>query len=298
MKLLKIFIIGCIVFIFSACVYAADPYEYPTLNSYWSFDEESGLEAEDSAGGHVGYLQEGPGGAPNVSDDKWQPGMIGNAIEFDGTNDLVNTYYNFTRRNIYAWNEKDFSIAFWLKPDTVSGFQGVLGKGRAFTGQTGAYIDWQFQIQNGTLWFDFFDSYPNEYAHISNSGLELSATVEKDVWTHFVVTWRAGSGDQIAYMYKNGDLVDTDDFMPNQWVYYPYPQNSPMLVGFSFVFDFYRYYDYRYYDGMMDELAIWDYMLTSDDVQTLYGYGFVPEPMTVISFLFITLGLAAKRFRK
>ena len=74
----------------------------PTLVSYWPLDETEGSTAHDEVGSMNGSLYYGP---------VWQPegGILGGALEFDGSNDCV--------RIVARFNPADgpFSVLAWVK---------------------------------------------------------------------------------------------------------------------------------------------------------------------------------------
>ena len=89
------------------------------LVGQWKLDQSSGNIAPDSSGqGH-------PGSLINFGTTPWTNGWIDNALLFDGTNDYIwlseqanGMGQNFTR---------DFTIAAWLYPTSISGYQVVIG---------------------------------------------------------------------------------------------------------------------------------------------------------------------------
>ena len=76
------------------------------LVAYWSFDEGSGTTAEDfsPANANTGTLTNGP---------TWVDGKVGKALSFDGTDDYV------TMGNTNDITTGDFTLAYWMNPETV-----------------------------------------------------------------------------------------------------------------------------------------------------------------------------------
>ena len=54
------------------------------LIAYWKFDETAGTNALDSVGGNNGTLEHYPG-----NNLQWVPGIVGNALTFDGSSNCV-----------------------------------------------------------------------------------------------------------------------------------------------------------------------------------------------------------------
>jgi len=57
-------------------------FEIISIAAWWKFDEESGTNAEDSAGDNDGTLN-------NMGNEDWVTGKLNNGLDFDGTNDYV-----------------------------------------------------------------------------------------------------------------------------------------------------------------------------------------------------------------
>ncbi len=102
----------------------------------------------------------------------------------------------------------------------------------------------------------------------SNSGqvtYDLNAAGGDDQWFHIAYSWDRSDGTAAAAkMYVNGNLVGTDDILP--WVV---PGTTFYLGGGND--------GNTYASGSFDDVRIYDYVLTSDNVSTLFG-GEVDEP--------------------
>jgi len=121
--------------------YAGDP----SLVGWWKLDEGSGTTALDSSDyGNHGTL---------VGDPQWVVGMIGSALEFDGTEDAVEIPHSDSLSITDA-----ITIAAWTyMADGASGEMAVVSKGRwgandlpyELTEEAGAVIFWQFYDDAG-----------------------------------------------------------------------------------------------------------------------------------------------------
>jgi cysteine-rich repeat protein len=80
-----------------------EPY-HGDLVAYWTMDESSGSIASDSTGVSDGTLQ-------NMSAESWVAGHMGNALDFDGSDDYVSVGYIGTYERL--------TIALWVNIDTV-----------------------------------------------------------------------------------------------------------------------------------------------------------------------------------
>ena len=75
-----------------------------------------------------------------------------------------------------------------------------------------------------------------------------------------VVTWQPGHG---AKLYVNGALVDTDETdlsMPDT----QFTDNLSVIVGAG------SWY-FRKFDGLLDELRVWDTVMSDEEVMTLFA---------------------------
>jgi hypothetical protein len=81
---------------------------------WWKFDESSGTTAADSSGsGNTGSLINGP---------VWTSGQIGNALSFDGSNDVVNAGSSASLDDLPA-----LTLSAWINPATATyGPQGTV----------------------------------------------------------------------------------------------------------------------------------------------------------------------------
>ncbi len=79
----------------------------PNLVAHWKFDEGSGTIAYDSGGSSHGTLVNGP---------VWASGQVGGALEFDGVDDYVDCGNGASINSLSA-----FSVCMWFKADVVCG---------------------------------------------------------------------------------------------------------------------------------------------------------------------------------
>jgi len=82
--------------------------------AHWKLDETEGMTAHDATGAHNGTLNGNP---------TWLPtgGMIGGALQFNGTNAYIQTAH-------IPFNNQSFTIAMWANPMLLSGEQTILSE--------------------------------------------------------------------------------------------------------------------------------------------------------------------------
>ena len=188
------------------------------------------------------------------------------SLSLDGTNDYVDT--NYTSNTLFR---DSFSFSVWVKPDDgrPSAFQTILGV------ETGTNADMVelYLSTNGQLGFN----------HISNNALNIVAS-DASVFTddaqsdfkHIVVTEeKVSSGNAATKIYVNG--VDT--------------AHTALGGGFLVISEAnFNAFDHgglelnigatnddgtqdTFYDGMLDEVAIFNKKLSSSEVTAIYNSG-------------------------
>jgi hypothetical protein len=191
------------------------------LVSYWNFNETSG-DLLDIVGSHPGTL-----GASTASPTQGASGIIGTAYTFDGSNDIITLASPITTGTT-------FSLSFWLKPNTQSGYGTILTDNGGLSGV------WYIGTGNK---IDFYSGTD----HLNTTGLTNAQ------WNHMVITCNAG----VIGIYINGqsDIITFTTFGG-------YSANS---IG--------RHTTYEALKGNLDEMGFWSRVLTSAEVTTLYNSG-------------------------
>ena len=210
------------------------------LIGWWTFDEGSGTTAFDSSGkGNDGIL--GPEGDP-----KWVDGIIGGAIELDGSDDYI--AIDSIADDL---TENNFTVSAWIK--TTAGEGNVIG-----ANDSGSGHQFIFGVTgSGTLLVEA-SSNINSYPPVINDG----------EW-HFIAYVRDGT---TAYAYTDGKLVgmETPDGNPAGQVRWSIGQEWDDSPSDEFT-------------GLVDDVHFFNHPLTEDEIQrVMKGGGFVlssrPEP--------------------
>lgn len=148
------------------------------------------------------------------------------ALSFDGLNDYANLGG--------ALPEGDFSISFWVKPNSEGNQAGNLG----------GIADIQHDL--------YLYGNPDVEGNFILSHL-LQFDLLQDQWNHVTVTMDAANSLRKVYVF--GQLIDQ-----STWTYAP-DVNHQLLLG-STTCGFCG----GAYNGLMDEVKIWDHVLTADNV--------------------------------
>jgi 5-hydroxyisourate hydrolase-like protein (transthyretin family) len=216
------------------------------LVSYYKFDETSGTTATDSLGDNDGTIS-------GVTID--QTGIINKAYDFDGTNDFVDLFdTNFVQ------NTGVFTISLWYKTSQT-------GADKTLLGQIGGSSGKGFFILRNTVTnkIDFYAYRGSSGQTVFGTSIEYLSTYENSGdWNHLLVT---GDGDDVS-MYLNGVLRNTPASIGTLS---SGASTHNLMIG--------KYMDntgttsYGWYDGLIDELGIWDRALNTTEISNLNNEG-------------------------
>ncbi len=245
----KFFILGCVlgsavlVLFGPAGVAQAD---MPTegLVSYWTFDEGEGDTAYDSAGGNDGTL---------INSPNWITGKIGGALEFDGGDEYVSLSSNAvtsTEFTVSGWanqygpsgGELSANTIFAQRDDSVGSNHSLIG---LHTDSAGGYSAAEIRSSIGSYQKLV---YPKKNYH---------------EWHHYAMTVSAtdfvfyidGTEVNRASNNQQGDYVTSIDHIYFGKV--EYGQGTAR----------------SYFNGLIDEVAMWDRALLAEEVEQLYLAG-------------------------
>ncbi|KYK26282.1 MAG: hypothetical protein AYK23_03165 [Candidatus Proteinoplasmatales archaeon SG8-5] len=195
----------------------------------WKFSEGSGTVTEDSSQ-HNNY-----GTLVNMEPGDWIPGLSGNTLVFDGVNESVDI------ADDPALNlSNTFTIEAWIYMFNANKWQTIVGKAIANNALGISYLlkvsgsnNLQIVLSNGST---------TEY-YYSDSPLMANN------WYHVAVV---ATGSQYRF-YVNGqpDGSDPQTFTPQALA-------SPFRIGTTA--------NTQYFDGAIDEVRIWNYSLSGDDI--------------------------------
>ena len=167
-------------------------------------------------------------------------GKVGNCASFDGE-DGGGSYNSRLYTNSFGINiNSNFALSVWIKPRNFSNLQHIIGA----PFQNGFFIsgndtDLTFNLYNGTLW-----------------GI-TAPTVSPDTWNHYVFT-RIG---EMLKLYANNTFVGEVSVADESFT------GDPVFSVGGGEFDEY------YFNGDIDEMALWSRFLTVPEISTLYNSG-------------------------
>ncbi len=217
--------------------------------AHWGFDETTGDTAANSADPtHDGTLIDMP-----ADDSQWvDVGKVGNALLFNGTGyvDVPDGYADFTG---------GITVAAWVYTNEFSDWGRVIDFGN---GQGTDNILLSRRGTSSNLRWDFQDTASG------NEQMNLDGVFTRWSWQHFVATGSDGpTNGAVQKIYRDGELRATREGAS-------VPANVVRVnnyIGKS------NWDAHAPFNGMMDELMIWDRELTEAEVTALYTAGIVGE---------------------
>lgn len=218
------------------------------LVSWWKFDESSGTTAADSVGSNIGTLTNGPAWTAATSG-----AASSGALDFDNVDDYVriedSASLDITGAiTVEAWFKWEGTPTDW---DTI-----------AAKGDQGDKNHWWMYYRKGQ--FRFETGYGDRYALVAFQ----SATAVIGQWYHFAATYDSLTG--LVKLYVN-DVEEVTDLDYGSMA----TNNYAVTIGKA------SYTNNYYFDGIIDDVRIYNKALTADEVQQNYAAQSIPEPVTM-----------------
>ncbi|MCO6047461.1 LamG domain-containing protein [Aeoliella sp. ICT_H6.2] len=232
--------------------------------NHWRFDEISGTVAADSGGSVANNAIWRDAAATNLS---WGPGIIGNAAIMTGELGAANV---FDVGGIEADGESQLTYSLWVKPNLIQlGEGGDLDNKGIFTTGT-ATLDRGFQVASNQFWGATWKS--QKTFRIDSTGTQTTAdiydgTETEPEWIHLAFTWDGatdldGSDSRETNVYVNGALESTHNVAALQFV-----DDGVWQIGRD------RTFSGRTFGGMIDDLVVWNEVLTDTQINAIYTGG-------------------------
>ncbi|MCK4913440.1 MAG: LamG domain-containing protein [Planctomycetes bacterium] len=214
------------------------------LVAHWRFDEANDLTAYDSStNGNTAIINDS-NGEPN-----WVNGKIGYALKFNGINDSAQA------ADVPNLNPLQLTIAAWIKLDTSPTAVG--------------YDMWvvnKYSDSTDTGYALLVDTYYSEdrvgfYIADSNSTTRLrsNSDIAIDTWYHIAATYDGST----MKVYINGEEDNSASHITGISTF-----NEHLFIGGSNT-------DSLYFDGIIDEVRIYDSNMTQEQIAGLMA----PEPI-------------------
>jgi hypothetical protein len=217
----------------------------------WRFDEKAGQTAYDTSGnGNDGTL--GASSASGSDDPQWGRGKFGSGLDFDGSDDYVGI-------NSQVVSATQGTIEAWVKPraypDNTFGHIVKVGGGDGGGGHDELHLSLHQTSGEVTAYF----------GSVTDNGVEGridAGSISLDEWTHLAFNY-VNNGDMDLYI--NGSLAGSDTIsgtvQSDDWP-------SELLVGKCDSVS-----NPRYFEGIVDQVRIYDYARTPAQIAWEYNKG-------------------------
>jgi hypothetical protein len=209
---------------------AIDP---KTIVGYWLFDESGKTVVDSSGNKHDGEAKLGA-----VKRDK---GKFGTALVFDGTVEIDipddKALQLGKNQTIMAWINPSVNVSDWVR---------IVGKGQSAPRNYGLW-----RMASGELLYQIYSA----GGGACNAYLpgDVNTIGPNNVWTHM-----AGVNDgKEAKLYVNGKVVNKGACSLD-----PATSSDPLTFGYTGGF-------HTFFKGMLDEVAIFNVVLSDADIQNL-----------------------------
>ena len=251
-----------------------DLYPQPThLKGFYKFDHSQGTQVVDYSGASTNLDVSNQPVYVNTNgilvnfntENCWQPGIINNALLFNGVDNYVfvkNTALNGLN-TILETAPYQMSISVWVKVPSetlVYHYTPHYLISNKYDGLAGNYLLYlQFEGSNNKLILGcdiFTDGIIDNY-------LQGTTIINDDKWHHIVLTVDIASN---IILYLDGNIESQLSIIPPGTINSVQHQNSNTYFGSNGVVG-------NFFFGYMDELRIYNSVLSSTEVGQLYNYG-------------------------
>ncbi|MBU0640926.1 MAG: hypothetical protein KKB50_18845 [Planctomycetes bacterium] len=204
------------------------------LVAYWSFDEGSGSAAYDSSvyGNHG-----------TIYGADWVSGVSGGALLFNGAGDYVDCGSDAS----LDFGAGDFSCACWVRP-AAPGVRQIIASKRQ---RSDPYKGWMVELQAAVAHVEF------DYGYTWSDHLVSTTQFPTDEWTFIAFTRDSGGTDRL-YVNDGQECTTSDDGGSVSDVS---AQTIARALGGG-----------MYFGGIVDEVRIYNRVLSPSEIQTLYAY--------------------------
>jgi len=214
------------------------------LVGYWKFDEGSGSSAADSSDNlNIGTLI-------NMESTDWVDGKFGKALAFDGVNEYISIPDSATLNPTSA-----ITIETWIKLSSKSAWDTVLSK--PYTTESSPYQQYSLSLDSTGDKIGF---------ELTTGGLrsEVWSTTSPvtGTWYHFIGVYNGTHMSVYLDGVKENSIVKTGN-INNYGMDLSIGRYEPSTV--------------EYFNGIIDEVRIYDYALTDEDVEDRYNQGNVAK---------------------
>ena len=216
------------------------------LMLHYEFDEKNGNVVKDSSA----YNRDGRLYGLDEKQKTWVPGKIGGAVKMDGKNDYIEAPVSLGLQ---------FTVTFWMKTETSMGDMNTSDWNSPvglFTGTPSTHAAF---LAKGKLMFWSADPRYRKSSTIF---------VNNDSWFHVACSRSDQSHMKKGHfhLYLNGNMDSRQTV-----AYTRCKTGSTIYLGRN-------YSGTKHYDGLFDELRVYDRQIEDQEVKAIYGLGHSPTP--------------------
>jgi hypothetical protein len=211
--------------------------------AYYQFDENTGTTSTYDSSGNGRTLT-----LSSVASNDWSPAVSGSAISYNGSN----SYSYIADTSVF--DSSNISVAFWFKADRLSSSYGNEQTLATKKHSVSPFNSWSIYVDDGDdkIKASFKDSGGTGRIAISDAAITVSQ------WYHVTAT-RSANGS--VYLYVNGRLQSTSDTIGNV-----YDGDGNLHIGAASSSN-------ELFDGIIDDVKIYDYIRTQTQVAYDYNKG-------------------------
>ena len=213
------------------------------LVGHWKLDEGGGTITGDSSGNNNTGIL--------TNGPTWTTGNVGGALSFDAINDFI----LIPDSPVFDIGAGDMTLTAWIRDDDIASTEGIAAHTDGSAGNDG--------------WWAFINNAAHLEFSMNDSDHESTGTISQGVWNH--VTF-VKSGTAILF-YINGaydSTVDNGGNINNSDGTFKIGQNG-------------NFYASVFFDGAIDDVRIYNRVLTQAEITELYNYtDSTPPPPTQV----------------
>jgi hypothetical protein len=219
------------------------------------FDLNISSNATGAIKDYSGYGNNGTLGTGNDSQKPiWTTGKIGGAYQFDGVNDSINC------ENKTSFNPSAFTYGMWVKLNSMNGPDGY----SAMLSRGGDTLSLMIK-NNGKLATFVYVGPPIEWVSYDGNGAN---TLQTGMWYHIACTYNSSEG---LRCYVNGNLDGSNNSNTGGLGLFGSMKNIYVGCGNDYM-DPPRYL-YRYLNGSIDNVQIYNRSLSRQEIYQIYLEG-------------------------
>jgi len=210
--------------------------------SHWSFDEVSGVRYDSNTTNHFDLTDNNTVGSA--------VGILNNAADFIDSN---SEFLSLSDNSLLSYSgSQNISYSLWFKADSVTGVNTLLSK----WSNNSTHQEYILYTNGNSL-----------VLGVLQAGAEVTKTsISTGVWYHVVITM---SSSKAVQLFVNGSFIGSKT-------------SSGSVSGTDSEIRFGQNSNSNYYDGLIDEVTAFDFILNSGQITTLYNSG-IPLPYVDIA---------------